>query len=468
MQHSDDRLVQLTLEGDHDAFAILVEKYQSQIHTLAWRKIGDFHIAEDITQEVFLTAYQKLHTLTRPDRFANWLHAIVNNLCTTWLRKQAAQPELQLLTSTNPKELSELHYSDYVIQQHKDAGIESDRALIQNLLGRLQESDRTVINLYYLAELSYEEISNLLGVSLNTIKSRLSRARKRLKKHAEAVEQSSNSLRLPIDGVHSNETAGISRKNKMLIDILDVHGHMFADYHNGQADIEVVEREDGLIDTSSDTDALGPRDYFAEYADWAEHQKLAMAYATGRILDIGCAAGRYALYLQEQGHDVLGIDNSSLAIEICQHRGLKNAHVMPTARLSSETGIFDTILMMGRNFGFLGNSARARSLLSRFAAMTEDTAKIIVETLDPYQTVDPRHLSYHQFNEDHGRMGGQLRLRVSYRHYTSPWLDYLFVSKAEIEKILDGTPWQVERYIDLANTPTYVAILSKFPPLEIF
>lgn len=76
MQYNDDKLVQLTLKGDHDAFAVLVEKYQSQIHALAWQQIGDFHIAEDITQEAFLTAHQKLATLTHPDRFANWLYAV--------------------------------------------------------------------------------------------------------------------------------------------------------------------------------------------------------------------------------------------------------------------------------------------------------------------------------------------------------------------------------------------------------
>ena len=464
MQHNDDKLVQLTLEGDDDAFAALVEKYRSRIHTLAWRKIGDFHIAEDITQEVFLTTYQKLAMLTHPDRFANWLYVIVNNLCVTWLRKQAAQPQQQSLTSTDPEELSALYYSNYITQQHKDAGKESHCALIESLLGKLRESDRTVITLYYLAELSYEEISNLLGVSLNTIRSRLSRARKRLKKQAEAIEQPPNTLRLSVEWMNSNETVGISRRKKMLIDILDVHGHMFSDYHNGGEDIEVVEREDGLIDTSSETNGLGPRDYFAVYEDWAEHQKLAMTHVTGRVLDVGCAAGRHALYLQEQGHNVLGIDNSALAIETCQRRGLKNTRVMPIARLSSETGIFDTILMMGRNFGFVGSSTRTQSLLSRFAAMTSDTAKIIVETLDPYQTADPCHLAYHQFNQDHGRMGGQLRLRVHYRQYTTPWFDYLFVSKAEIENILDGTAWQVERYIDSANTPTYVAILSKSLP----
>ena len=125
MQHSDDKLVQLTLEGDHDAFAVLVEKYQSQIHALAWRKIGDFHTAEDITQEVFLTAYQKLATLTRPDRFAKWLYVIANNLCVTWLRKQASQPQLESLTSTDPEELSALCYSDYTAARGRGKRIAS-------------------------------------------------------------------------------------------------------------------------------------------------------------------------------------------------------------------------------------------------------------------------------------------------------------------------------------------------------
>lgn len=243
----------------------------------------------------------------------------------------------------------------------------------------------------------------------------------------------------------------------MLTDNQDAYGHLLSDYHNGRENVEIVEREDGFIDTSR----LGPFNYFAEYEDWAEHQRLAIQYATGRVLDIGCGAGRHCLHLQEQGHDVLGTDNSPLAIQTCRSRGLKNAKVIPITQLSSKTGTFDTILMMGHNFGLVGNYKRAKWLLRRFASMTSDTAKIIAETMDPYQTTEPGHLAYHQFNRDRGRMSGQLRLRIRYRQHTTPWFDYLFVSKREIEDILEGTPWQVEHYIDAANTPTYVAILAK-------
>ena len=244
----------------------------------------------------------------------------------------------------------------------------------------------------------------------------------------------------------------------MLNDNQDAYGHLLLDYQNGQENIvEIVEREDGFMDASR----LGPINYFAEHADWAEHQRRAIEHATGNVLDIGCGAGRHSLYLQEQGLEVLAVDNSPLAIQTCQRRGLKNTVVASVTQLSSRIGTFDTLLMMGHNFGLVGSCKRAKWLLRRFAAMTTDTAKIIAETMDPYQTTEPEHLAYHQLNRARGRMSGQLRLRIRYRKYTTPWFDYLFISKAELENILDGTAWKVENYIDAATTPTYVAILVK-------
>ena len=243
----------------------------------------------------------------------------------------------------------------------------------------------------------------------------------------------------------------------MLSDNQDAYGHLLSDYHDGRDNVEIVEREDGFIDISR----LGPRNYFAEYADWAAHQKQAIGDATGSVLDVGCGAGRHCLYLQAKGHPVLGADISPLAIETCEKRGLKNTFVAPVTQLSAQVGTFDTILMMGHNFGLVGSYRRAKWLLGRFAAMTTETGKIIAETHDPYQTEEPCHLVYHQFNRERGRMGGQLRLRIRYRHYKTPWFDYLFVSKTEMEDILDGTAWRVDRYIDAADTPTYIAILTK-------
>ena len=90
MKNNDAALIQRVLGGDDTAFSVLVKKYQRSVHALAWRKIGDFHIAEDITQDTFLKAYQRLSTLKKPQRFGSWLYVITANQCKAWLRKNRA------------------------------------------------------------------------------------------------------------------------------------------------------------------------------------------------------------------------------------------------------------------------------------------------------------------------------------------------------------------------------------------
>ena len=81
MKENDVELIHRILDGDDTAFSDLVEKYQRQVHALAWRKIGDFHFAEEITQDTFLKAYKKLTTLKKPHRFAGWLYVIATHCC---------------------------------------------------------------------------------------------------------------------------------------------------------------------------------------------------------------------------------------------------------------------------------------------------------------------------------------------------------------------------------------------------
>jgi SAM-dependent methyltransferase len=235
----------------------------------------------------------------------------------------------------------------------------------------------------------------------------------------------------------------------------DTFGHEIYDYLEGKNDVEIVERDDGFIDASH-----APRMYFASYDDWPAHYKEAMRHVAGRVLDIGCGAGRHCLYLQEQGFDVLGIDISPLAIDVCKRRGVQNAAVVPITRAGPALGRFDTLLMLGHNLGLFGGYARARWLLRRFQRMTGEEAVILAETRDPYRTTDPCHLAYHERNRRRGRMGGQIRLRVRYREYASPWFDYLFVSRGELEGILSGTGWQIRTSLD-GEGGSYIAVLGK-------
>ncbi len=186
MKSDDIELIQRILAGDETAFASLIRKYQKQVHALAWRKIGDFQIAEDIVQETFLQVYQKLETLNDPTQFSRWLHAIVNHLCIAWHRKNRLQ--IQSLEETHISEIETEAYSRYIAAKHVQTTAEAQRDLVKQLLTNLKESDREVITLHYFEEMTSSEIGTFLGVSENTVKSRLHRARQRLKKYEVMIQ----------------------------------------------------------------------------------------------------------------------------------------------------------------------------------------------------------------------------------------------------------------------------------------
>jgi len=191
MKNDDVVLIQRILAGDETAFASLVRKYQKQVHTLAWGKIRDFHIAEDITQETFLQAYQKLETLEDPTRFSRWLYVIADRLCIAWLRKN--QRQIETLEEANLSGVETEAYSRFVATEHAEIFAEARRDLVEKLLTKLKENNRTVITLHYLEGMTYAEIVNFLGVPENTIRSRLRRARQQLKKYEFMIQEALDS-----------------------------------------------------------------------------------------------------------------------------------------------------------------------------------------------------------------------------------------------------------------------------------
>lgn len=236
----------------------------------------------------------------------------------------------------------------------------------------------------------------------------------------------------------------------------DGYGAELMAHFNGEKSFEIVERSDGYFEAS-----MGASVYFSSYRDWPPREKQAMKFVHGRVLDIGCGAGRHALYLQKEGHDVTGIDISCPAIKVCKLRGLRKAKNIPIERIDVfPDGSFDSVLMMFNNFGLFGNFRKAKRLLKVLHRITSADARIIAETMDPYKTSNPDHRWYHEWNKRHGRMGGQLRLRIRFRKTVGHWFDYLLVSKKELNEILDGTGWKLWKTIDV-DFPRYVAVIRK-------
>ena len=236
----------------------------------------------------------------------------------------------------------------------------------------------------------------------------------------------------------------------------DAFGWEIFDWYRGVKSFEIIEREDGYIDVSS-----GSLIYFLEYENWPDHQKTGLRHAKGKILDIGCGAGRIALWLQEKGYDVIGIDNSPLALKVCRLRGVRKVKLMPIENIGKfKKNSFDTIVMMGNNFGLFGSFKKAKKLLRIMHKITSENALIIAEANDPYETKEKEFLSYHAFNRRRGRMSGQTRIRVRYKDHTSPWFDYLLVSEKEMREILKNTGWEINDLIKSGKS-SYVAVIGK-------
>jgi cyclopropane fatty-acyl-phospholipid synthase-like methyltransferase len=236
----------------------------------------------------------------------------------------------------------------------------------------------------------------------------------------------------------------------------DAFGHMLMDYYKtGKGKGEIIERNDGFISVGG----FGPISYFSDYSKWSSLEKKAIKLVKGKILDIGCGAGRHSLYLQQKYFNVIGIDNSPLSIKVCKLRGMKKAvlsSIEDVDKLKEKE--FETVLMFGNNFGLVNTPAKAKSILKKLYKITTTNARILAESTDP-TTTNPDDLFYHNENKKRGRLPGQLIIRVRYRRFIGPWFQFLFLTKKELEAVVKDTGWKVEKYID--GDSDYVVVLEK-------
>lgn len=237
----------------------------------------------------------------------------------------------------------------------------------------------------------------------------------------------------------------------------DAYGRAILDFYEGKGGFEIFELDDGFIDVAM-RGAL-PAFYFSPFDRWFEHEKQALQLVRGRVLDIGCGAGRHCLYVQERGHEVIGIDNSPLAIEVARRRGVRDARVMSIDEVKRGLGLFDTLLLLGSNFALLQSSTRARELLRQFHEVTAPDAQILAGVMDPHHGELAPYCA-RNVARDPERMPGQLRMRIRYKGYATPWFDSLNVSKPELESVVDGTGWIIERFI---GDHVFIAVMKKQP-----
>jgi RNA polymerase sigma-70 factor, ECF subfamily len=185
----DEALVRRAVAGDRAAFTELVRRHERRMFAVAVRMLGREEDALDATQDAFLTVYRKLEQFRGESAFSTWLHRITVNACYDVLRKRARQPMLHLATDDDRE-----HEPGPPVEDHAAAvagGLDAQRALEQ-----LPPDFRAVLVLADVQDLSYEEVAEILGVPIGTVRSRLHRGRLALGK-AMGLSPESTTRRTP-------------------------------------------------------------------------------------------------------------------------------------------------------------------------------------------------------------------------------------------------------------------------------
>lgn len=173
-------LVERSKKGDKIAFEHLVQLYENKVYTIAYRLMGNHADAADLAQDSFIKIYQALPNFRGDASFNTWIYHITVNVCRDEMRKRQRRPTVSLDEPTNSNGSTyEIRSTDPGPEEELDRN--ETRAMVQQCLNSLSDDYRTVLVMREIKEMSYDEIAEILGCSLGTVKSRLSRARQALK-----------------------------------------------------------------------------------------------------------------------------------------------------------------------------------------------------------------------------------------------------------------------------------------------
>ena len=232
----------------------------------------------------------------------------------------------------------------------------------------------------------------------------------------------------------------------------DVFGKALMDYYNDDKTKIILRRDDNYLDEED------LRIYFSDYDDFPEYEKEILKYADEKILDIGCGAGRHSLFLQKKGCSVVGMDFSELVVKVSKMRGLKNYILASAFYLPFKKNSFDSVLLMGNNFGICGNNSE--NFLRELYDITSENGKIIAVSIEPGNTEKPEHLKYHQLNRKKNRPVGLVTIRFEHKNMVGDWFELLLLGVDELKVLCEKTGWEIKKIVKGENG-VYSMMLGK-------
>ena len=173
-------VIQRVLDGDANAFELIVREYEKGVYNVALRMTGSREDALDVSQEAFIKAYNSLRFFRGDSKFSVWLYRIVSNACLDFLRSRSRRAESSLSVENDEGETVETEIPDESLSPETLYERKLTRSALQRGLRALPEDQRKILLLRELQGFSYEEIGRILSIESGTVKSRIFRARKKL------------------------------------------------------------------------------------------------------------------------------------------------------------------------------------------------------------------------------------------------------------------------------------------------
>lgn len=193
--------IRLAGQGDEQVFEGLVKQYEKTVYNLCWRITGDQEEAFDLSQETFIKAWHAISLFQYESKFVTWLCRIASNTCLDYLRKRKKKRQLSL-TSLDDEDLT---YEREIADSQFDPAVmlekSLDRAQVQQAFSMLPEQDRLILSLRAVEDLSYQEIGEALDLKPGTVKSRIARAREKIRRHFDGNFLSENASKRQKEGV---------------------------------------------------------------------------------------------------------------------------------------------------------------------------------------------------------------------------------------------------------------------------
>ncbi|WP_299334329.1 sigma-70 family RNA polymerase sigma factor [uncultured Psychroserpens sp.] len=172
--NNDQILINQIIEGDTNAFSILVDNYKDLVFTLALRMLKNREEAEEVAQDTFIKTYRSLDRFKGDSKFSTWIYRVAYNTCLDRIKK-------------NKKHLNDVEINEFTAHQVKTMDTALDQIetkereeAIQRCIKRLPSQDSFLLTLYYFDDLSLDDISQIVGITVNSIKVKLFRCRKKL------------------------------------------------------------------------------------------------------------------------------------------------------------------------------------------------------------------------------------------------------------------------------------------------